>query len=213
MTGSPEQDHMTQDELDLVDRWWRGANYLSVGQIYLRSNPLLREPLAADHTRSRLLGHWGDQSGPELCLRPLEPRGPAGLPGDALRCRPRPWWAGRGGERLAGGDLLRNLWSRGPGRGGDGRAVPPVFVSRWHSQPCGAGDPRVHQRGRRTGVRAGPRLRVCVRQSQADHHRRNGRRRSGNGAARGELALTQRPGPGPRWRRAALRGPAGSWRC
>ena len=33
------------DELELVDRWWRAANYLSVGQIYLRSNPLLREPL------------------------------------------------------------------------------------------------------------------------------------------------------------------------
>lgn len=54
---------MGQDELELVDRWWRAANYLSVGQIYLRSNPLLREPLKAGHTKSRLLGHWGTTPG------------------------------------------------------------------------------------------------------------------------------------------------------
>ena len=54
---------MGQDELEHVDRWWRAANYLSVGQIYLRSNPLLREPLKAEHTKSRLLGHWGTTPG------------------------------------------------------------------------------------------------------------------------------------------------------
>jgi xylulose-5-phosphate/fructose-6-phosphate phosphoketolase len=54
---------MGQDELELVDRWWRAANYLSVGQIYLRSNPLLRKPLQAEHTKSRLLGHWGTTPG------------------------------------------------------------------------------------------------------------------------------------------------------
>ncbi|MCU1435038.1 MAG: phosphoketolase [Pseudarthrobacter sp.] len=57
------QAKMTQEDLELVDRWWRAANYLSVGQIYLRANPLLREPLAADHTKSRLLGHWGTTPG------------------------------------------------------------------------------------------------------------------------------------------------------
>ena len=63
MAGSMGQDNLGQETLDLVDRWWRAANYLSVGQIYLRSNPLLREPLAADHTKSRLLGHWGTTPG------------------------------------------------------------------------------------------------------------------------------------------------------
>jgi len=58
MTGN-----VAQDELELVDRWWRAANYLSVGQIYLRSNPLLRKPLAAEDTKSRLLGHWGTTPG------------------------------------------------------------------------------------------------------------------------------------------------------
>ena len=50
-------------ELELVDRWWRAANYLSVGQIYLRANPLLRSPLSAGDTKARLLGHWGTTPG------------------------------------------------------------------------------------------------------------------------------------------------------
>ena len=51
------------DELRLLDAWWRAANYLSVGQIYLRANPLLREPLTLEHVKPRLLGHWGTTPG------------------------------------------------------------------------------------------------------------------------------------------------------
>jgi xylulose-5-phosphate/fructose-6-phosphate phosphoketolase len=50
-------------ELGLIDAYWRAANYLSVGQIYLLDNPLLREPLRAEHTKPRLLGHWGTTPG------------------------------------------------------------------------------------------------------------------------------------------------------
>ncbi|MGD0980011.1 MAG: phosphoketolase family protein [Solirubrobacteraceae bacterium] len=50
-------------ELDLINAWWRAANYLSVGQIYLLDNPLLREPLRAEHVKPRLLGHWGTTPG------------------------------------------------------------------------------------------------------------------------------------------------------
>src|SRR5207248_6727390 len=50
-------------ELDLLDAWWRAANYLSVGQIYLLDNPLLREPLRTEHIKPRLLGHWGTTPG------------------------------------------------------------------------------------------------------------------------------------------------------
>jgi xylulose-5-phosphate/fructose-6-phosphate phosphoketolase len=46
-----------------MDRYWRAANYLSVGQIYLLDNPLLREPLQAEHVKPRLLGHWGTTPG------------------------------------------------------------------------------------------------------------------------------------------------------
>ncbi len=48
---------------ETLDRWWRAANYLSVGQIYLMDNPLLREPLQPEHVKPRLLGHWGTTPG------------------------------------------------------------------------------------------------------------------------------------------------------
>src|SRR5258705_8785438 len=54
---------LNSDELRLMDRYWRAANYLSVGQIYLYDNPLLREPLKLDHVKPRLLGHWGTTPG------------------------------------------------------------------------------------------------------------------------------------------------------
>jgi xylulose-5-phosphate/fructose-6-phosphate phosphoketolase len=53
-------------ELDLIEAYWRAANYLSVGQIYLLDNPLLREPLQAAHVKPRLLGHWGTTPGLNL---------------------------------------------------------------------------------------------------------------------------------------------------
>src|SRR4051794_16919591 len=54
---------LTDDELKAIDAWWRAANYLSVGQIYLMDNPLLREPLLPEHVKPRLLGHWGTTPG------------------------------------------------------------------------------------------------------------------------------------------------------
>jgi len=56
-------DVLDPDELRRMDAYWRAANYLSVGQIYLYDNPLLREPLARDHIKPRLLGHWGTTPG------------------------------------------------------------------------------------------------------------------------------------------------------
>jgi xylulose-5-phosphate/fructose-6-phosphate phosphoketolase len=54
---------LDEDELRLIDAYWRAANYLSVGQIYLLDNPLLRGPLEASHVKPRLLGHWGTTPG------------------------------------------------------------------------------------------------------------------------------------------------------
>ena len=51
------------DELRKIDAYWRACNYLCAGMIYLRANPLLREPLLAEHTKNRLLGHWGSDPG------------------------------------------------------------------------------------------------------------------------------------------------------
>src|SRR5438552_1696959 len=58
-----EAEPLSDTELERVDAYWRAANYLSVGQIYLLDNPLLREPLRADHIKPRLLGHWGTTPG------------------------------------------------------------------------------------------------------------------------------------------------------
>lgn len=54
---------LDEAELESLDAWWRAANYLTVGQIYLMANPLLREPLSAEHIKPRLLGHWGTSPG------------------------------------------------------------------------------------------------------------------------------------------------------
>jgi xylulose-5-phosphate/fructose-6-phosphate phosphoketolase len=59
LDGSP----LDARDLELIDAWWRAANYLAVGQIYLLANPLLREPLLPDHVKPRLLGHWGTTPG------------------------------------------------------------------------------------------------------------------------------------------------------
>ena len=60
---SPSASSESGDTLVLLDAYWRAANYLSVGQIYLRANPLLREPLSIEHVKPRLLGHWGTTPG------------------------------------------------------------------------------------------------------------------------------------------------------
>ncbi|GHF07839.1 phosphoketolase [Pseudolysinimonas yzui] len=58
-----DQPTIDRTTIDRIDAWWRAANYLSIGQIYLLANPLLREPLTRDHVKPRLLGHWGTTPG------------------------------------------------------------------------------------------------------------------------------------------------------
>ena len=59
VSGNP----LSPEELRKMNAYWRAANYLSVGQIYLLQNPLLREPLQLEHVKPRLLGHWGTTPG------------------------------------------------------------------------------------------------------------------------------------------------------
>ncbi len=60
---APAVEPVTPDELRKIDAYWRACNYLCAGMIYLRNNPLLREPLQAEHIKNRLLGHWGSDPG------------------------------------------------------------------------------------------------------------------------------------------------------
>src|SRR3569833_3378219 len=60
---APEPGPLSEADLQAIHAYWRAANYLSVGQIYLLDNPLLREPLTRGHVKQRLLGHWGTTPG------------------------------------------------------------------------------------------------------------------------------------------------------
>ncbi len=61
--AGPIDGPLSADELALMQRYWQAANYLTVGQIYLQANPLLRQPLRPEHIKPRLLGHWGTSPG------------------------------------------------------------------------------------------------------------------------------------------------------
>ena len=196
---------MTTD-LKTLDAWWRAANYLAVGQIYLMDNPLLREPLAPEHIKPRLLGHWGTTPGLTFLWAHLN----RVITRDALR-RALHHRAGarrpRGGRhRLDGGDLLRAVLAGPAGRRRDEGAVPAVLVPRRDPQPRRAGDPRVDPRGRRAGLLPCPRLRRRVRQPRPARRLRHRRRRSRDRPARRVVAGQQVRAPGARRHRAA--GPA-----
>lgn len=94
MTESLRTKPMTDAEARALDAYWRAANYVSVGQIYLLDNPLLREPLAAEHVKPRLLGHFGTTPGLNLIYAHL--------------------------NRAIGTRHLNVLYVTGPGHGGPG---------------------------------------------------------------------------------------------
>ncbi len=62
-----------ESELELMHRYWRACNYLCAGMMYLRANPLLREPLKPEHIKNRLLGHWGSDPGQTFIVGASEP--------------------------------------------------------------------------------------------------------------------------------------------
>ncbi len=190
-------------ELQKLDAYWRASNYLSVGQIYLFDNPLLREPLRREHVKPRLLGHWGTTPGLNLLYAHL--------------------------NRVIARDDLNMIYVIGPGHGGPA-IVAHAWLEGTYSEfypeisqdvegmkrlfkqfsfpggipePRRAGDARLDPRRRRTRLRALPRVRRRVRQSRSDRGLRRRRRRSRDRTARHRLARQQVPEPGARRRRAA----------
>ena len=69
MNSKPKMKTLNPELLNKMDAYWRAANYLSVGQIYLYDNPLLKQPLKLSHVKPTLLGHWGTTPGPSVVLR------------------------------------------------------------------------------------------------------------------------------------------------
>ena len=90
----------TDAQFHLLDRYWRAANYLSVGQIYLLDNPLLREPLRPEHIKPRLLGHWGTTPGLNFIYAHLNRVIRARDLERHLHLRSRPRRAGHGRQHL-----------------------------------------------------------------------------------------------------------------
>ena len=139
-TGVPP---LWAEELRKMDAYWRAANYLSVGQIYLMDNPLLKEPLQLKHVKPRLLGHWGTTPGLNFLYVHLNRVIKEHDLNMHLHLRPRARRAGAGGQRLPGRDLQRGLPQHRPGRGGPEAALHAVLVPRRHPQPRRPGDARL----------------------------------------------------------------------
>ena len=58
--------HINDEMLNQMDAYWRAANYLAAGQLYLLDNPLLKEPLKPEHIKKKIVGHWGTVPGQNL---------------------------------------------------------------------------------------------------------------------------------------------------
>ena len=92
---------LTEHVVTLIDAYWRAANYLSVGQIYLLDNPLLKEPLTLEHIKPRLLGHWGTTPGLNFIYVHLNRVIKQVRSGHDLHLRPRPWRPGDGRQHVS----------------------------------------------------------------------------------------------------------------
>ncbi len=200
VTNSPGP--LSSQQLRALDAYWRAANYLSVGQIYLLDNPLLREPLQIEHVKPRLLGHWGTTPGLNfiyahmnraICARDLNVIYVTG--------------PGHGGPGIVANVYLEGTYSEVyPHIGSDDEGMRGCFASSRSRAAFPATSrrrPRLDPRGRRARLLAAARLRRGVRQPRPARLLRGRRRRGGDRAAGGELALEQVPQPGPRRRGAA----------
>ncbi len=185
---------LDERELTRLDRWWRAANYLSVGQIYLLDNPLLTEPLRPEHTKPRLLGHWGTTPGLNFIYAHLN-RAIVARSLDVLYvCGPGhggPGMSRTPGSRGATPTDIRT--SRATARGCESCFVNSRFPG--HPESRRTRDTGLDPRRRRARLLAVARVRRGVRQPRPDRGVRHRRRRSRDRPARHELALEQVPRP------------------
>ncbi len=139
---------LSPELLHKMDAYWRAANYLSVGQIYLYDNPLLKEPLKLSHVKPLVVGHWGTTPGQNFIYVHLN-RVIKKYDLDMFYIA----GPGHGGPALVGNTYLEGTYSeiypeRQPGRSRAEEAVHAVLVSRWDFQPCCADDAgSIHEGG------------------------------------------------------------------
>ena len=184
--------------MESIDAYWRAANYLSVGQIYLLDNPLLREPLTADHVKPRLLGHWGTTPGLNLIYAHMNRVIRARDLNAIYVCGP-----GHGGPGMVANTYLEGTYSEIYAEVSEDLAGMRTLFRQFsfpggipsHAAP---GDPRLDTRGRRTGLCPRARLRGGVRQPRPARGGSRRRRRGGDRPAGRQLALQQVPQSRPK---------------
>ncbi len=194
---------LAPDQLALTHRYWQAANYLTVGQIYLQENPLLREPLRPEHIKPRLLGHWGTSPGLSLLYVHLN-RLIASTTRTSFISRAR-GTAARRCRRTCTSKARTPRSIREVTRDADGlrRLFRQFLDAGRHSESRQRPDAGLDSRRRRARLRARACVRRGVRQSRPDRRRGRRRRRSGNRSARGLVEERQLPEPRARRRGAA----------
>ena len=159
---------LSRNELDKIDAYWRAANYLSVGQIYLYDNPLLKKPLKKEHIKPRLLGHWGTTPGLNFIYAHLN---------RVIKQRDLNMiyiiGPGHGGPGIVANAYMEGTYSEVyPNIAQDEEGMKRLFTQfsfpGRHPQPRGTRDSGIHSRRRRIGLRRFARVRGCLRQSRLD---------------------------------------------
>ena len=168
---------LSDEQLRRIDAYWRAANYLCVGLIYLRENPLLREPLAASHIKAMLLGHWDTAPGQNFIDARLNPVIP-------VRDLDLIYLSGREHGAAA---LVANTYLEGTYRklypqiaqyeAGAEAPDPAIFLSWRHSGPRLAAVSGLDPRGWGARRVPEPRLRPGARQRRVDRRLRGVRAR------------------------------------
>ena len=186
-----------------LDAYWRAANYLSVGQIYLLDNPLLTEPLRLEHVKPRLLGHWGTSPGLNFIYAHLN-RVIRKFDLDMIYIA----GPGHGGPALVANAYLEGTYSEYyPEVAEDVDGLRRLF--RQFSFPGGIPShvapetPGSIHEGGELGYALSHAYGAAFDNPELDRRLRDRRRRSGDGSARDQLAFEQVPQPGARRRGAA----------
>jgi hypothetical protein len=181
---------LSPDLLRKMNAYWRAANYLSVGQIYLYDNPLLRKPLKLSHVKPLVVGHWGTTPGQNFIYVHLN-RVIKKYDLDMFYIA----GPGHGGPAIVGNVYLEGTWSEVyPNITQDEAGLKKLFMQfsfpggiSSHVAPTTPGS--IHEGGR-AGVFAQPCFRGRIRQSRPDRRLRRRRRRSGDGSF-GDLMAVQ----------------------
>ena len=117
---------LSPELLKKMDAWWRAANYLSVGQIYLYDNPLLKRTADARAHQAATARPLGHDAGIEFYLRASQSPDQAARSEHDLHHRPRPWRAGHGGQYVSGRHVQRGISRDLAGRGRDEKTFQAV---------------------------------------------------------------------------------------